>query len=118
MANTIAVDQTHRTTPKHAHIGLVRISVVSTDTYSAAGGGFTVDLASTLSGLGIAIADVVAITGSPTLTGHMPNVPAQPPLSSAGVATIRLWNGTAQIADGALTQTVIFNVWFNQGATS
>lgn len=115
MANTIAVDQSHRVSPKAAHVGLVRISVVSTETYATGSGGFTIDLAATLAALGISPLDILTVTGPPTLTGHVPSVTS---VSAAGVATLRLWNGTAEIANGALTQTVRLNIFYSQGAAS
>jgi hypothetical protein len=113
MANTIAISQTHRVTPKHAHIGLVVLSVVSDETYATATGGFTVDLAVPLAALGIAFADVIAVSGEPTLTGHTPVATKQ---ATAAQFKVRLWNGATEIADGALTQTVVLYVWFSQGA--
>jgi hypothetical protein len=115
MANTLAISQTHRVTPKHAHIGMVVISVVSTETYATATGGFTVDLAVPLAALGIAFADVISVSGEPTLTGHMPVAIKQ---ATASQFKIRLWNGSTEIADGALTQTLILRVFFSQGAVN
>ena len=112
MANTVAIDQTHRTSPKHAHIGLVKASVVTTETY-ATPTGFTVNiLADVLTPLGIAFADVIAIIGT-TATGHTGNFTKT---ATNGAFTVRLWNGATEIADGALTQTVTMLVFYNQGA--
>lgn len=114
MANTIAISQTHRVTPKHAHVGMVLLSVVSTETYSAAGGGFTLDLSTILSQLGIAFADVLRLSGF-TATGHQV---AATKTATAGQFTVRLWNGTSQIADGAINQTLDLAMFFTQGAVS
>lgn len=113
MANTVAVDQSHRTSPKHAHIGLVKASVVSTETYATPTGVTVNILADVLTPLGIAFDDVIAILGQPTLTGHMPVFIKT---ATAGAFTVRLWNGATEIADGALTQTLTMLILYNQGA--
>ncbi len=114
MANTIAIVQTHRVSPKHAHVGLVQLSVVSTETYSAAGGGITIDISPQLTLLGIAWADVVRLSGL-TAAGH---VVAGTKTATSGQLTAKLWNGTTQIADGAINQTIDLAVWFSQGAVN
>jgi DNA-binding transcriptional regulator LsrR (DeoR family) len=114
MANTLAIDQTHPISPKHAHVGLVQLSIVSTETYATATGGFTADLAVPLLALGIKHADVLAIIGG-TATGHRVDATRQ---ATAAQWKFRLWNGSTEIADGALTQTLTLNVFFHQGSPS
>lgn len=111
MANTIAVSQEHPITPKHAHVGLVMLSVVTTETY-ATPAGFSVDFSTILTQLGIRFADVLDISGT-TLTGHTVT-PIK--TSTAGTFTIRLWNGATEIANGALTQTLRLRMYYSQGA--
>jgi hypothetical protein len=111
MANTIAVSQAHPVTPKHAHVGVVLLSVVTTETY-ATPTGFTVDFSTILTDLGIAFSDVLFIQGT-TLTGHT-ITPIK--TATAGQFTVRLWNGATEIANGALTQTLSVQMFYAQGA--
>jgi hypothetical protein len=114
MPNTIAIAQVHRVTPKYAHVGVVPVSVLSTETYSAAGGGFTIDFSSFLTQLAINFADVVAIIGD-TATGHQVQGTKS---ATTGQFTVRLWNGTAQIVDGAMNQTLNLLLLYSQGAVT
>jgi hypothetical protein len=111
MANTIAVAQTHPITPKHAHVGLVLLSVVTTETYTTPAG-FSVDFSAILTALGIDFDDVLTITGT-SLTGHTVT-PIK--TATAGTFTLRLWNGATEIANGALTQTLSLMMFYSQGA--
>lgn len=114
MANTIAVAQDHPISPKAAHVGMVRVSVSSTDAYAAASGGFTIDFSTILTSLGIQPSDLLSVDGNgTTATGHVVTAVRS---ATAGQWTVRLWNGTAQIADGAMTQTLPIRLWFSQGA--
>lgn len=114
MANTIAIDQTHPISPKHANVGLFLLSIVSTETYATATGGFTADLAAPLLLLGIKHTDVLAILGS-TATGHRVTATIQ---ATAAQWKFRLFNGSTEIADGALTQTLTLVCFYNQGSPS
>ena len=112
MANTFAIDQTHRTSPKHGHIGLVKASVVSTETYATPTGVTINLLTDILTPLGIAHADVVHISGM-SATGYIGHFTKT---ATNGAFTLRLFNGITEIADGAINQTVTLLIWYNQGA--
>lgn len=115
MANTISVAQSHRISPKAAQVGLVLLSVVSTDTYTTASGGITVDFSTVLTDLKIQFADVLALVGTPTLTGH---TPVAIKTTTSGQFTVRLWNGATEITNGALTQTMQLLMFYSQGSAS
>lgn len=113
MANTIAISQTHRVTPKHAHVGLVLLSVVSTETY-ATPTGVSIDFSAQLTALGIAFADVLAVIGT-TAAGHTVNATKT---ATAGTFTVRLWDGATEIGDGAINQTLTLLMFYSQGAAN
>ena len=114
MAVVIAVDQSHRTTPKHASIGLALVSfALTTEPYATATGGATLDLSTVLTSLGIAPADIVELSGPPSATGHMPSFAKQ---ATAGQYKVRLWNGATEIADGNITQSFTGRLFYNPGA--
>lgn len=114
MANTIAVSQAHRISPKTAHVGVVLLSVVSTDTY-ATPTGITIDFSTILTDLKIQFADVLFFLAPPTLTGHTPSLTKT---TTSGQFTARLWNGATEIANGALTQTMQLVMFYSQGSAS
>jgi hypothetical protein len=116
MANTLALAGTHRISPKTAIVGVAPFSVVSTDTYATASGGISVDISTILTALSIQFSDVLCLLSiGTTLTGH---VPTAIKTTTAGTFTIRLWNGTSQIADGAITQTMQFLLVYSPGSAS
>jgi|SRR3982751_2444474 hypothetical protein len=114
MANTITLVATHRISPKTAHVGMIRLSIATTDTYATASGGFTVDLTAPLADLKIAAPDIIFMTGT-TATNHAIKGTA---VAGGNTFTVRLLNGITEIADGALTQTLSMVLFYSQGATS
>ncbi len=114
MAYTVTLDQTHPVSPKHDHVGLFRVAVAfSSETY-ATPTGVTIDISSVMALMGIAHKNIVAVTGTGA-GGQLANFTKT---ATTGTFTVRLWNGTTEIADGAISPTVTMNVFYNAGSPS
>lgn len=112
MANTVTVSPQHHVTGGRINqVGLLPLSVLTTETY-ATPTGITIDIGPTLDLYEIQFADVVAVVGAAT-SGHTAMVTKT---TTDGEVTVRLWNGATEIADGALNNTLKLFVLFSPGA--
>jgi hypothetical protein len=115
MANTITVLEHPIAGKKVAQVGLVRLTTVSTETYATASAGFTLDLAATLTALGIAVRDVLAIIGT-SANGHTAKFTQT---ATPTTYTVRLWdNAGSEIADGAINESIETLVFFSAGSAT
>jgi hypothetical protein len=113
MANTITVTPQHHVTGGRINqVGLLPLSILTTETYATASGGITVDLGPTLDLYEIQHADVILVFGVSTV-GHAAVVTKT---ATDGEYTVKLWNGTTEASDGALNNTLKLYALFSPGA--
>lgn len=101
----------HRVAPVNLLRAFTVTVGVSSEAY-ATPTGITIDIATRLAALGIAHADVLFVVGRSAL-GHLAAVTKS---ATNGQFTVRLWNGTTEIDDGSITQTLTLHVFAAAGA--
>lgn len=122
MANTFtpAANPSGTVLPVIRMVGMIPFSLASTETYATATSGFPITVAHLEAflddfGLGLQVkaSDIIGIIGATTL-GHMAKAYRQ----TDGSWKVELWNGTTEIADGALTHTIDGFLLFSAGSPS
>ena len=118
MASVFTLSPVHPIAPFQRHVGSVPFSLLLGATYATATGGVPVTAAEVEALLddygpenSIRNEDVVFMIGATTL-GHTAIFNKQ----ADGSWLIKLWNGTTEIADGALTNTIKGIMFFSAGA--
>jgi hypothetical protein len=92
---------------------MVAFSVVTTETYATATGGFALDISTQLTARKIQWADCLWFVGS-----YLGYVAYFTKGATAGNLTIRLYATASEIGDGALNGTLQFIMFFTPGAAS
>jgi hypothetical protein len=116
MANTFA-PKFGRAAGAASRLGHAKIVITSTETY-ATPTGITVDFFLPFNDIGVNAYDVVEITGY-TVTGYLAVFTKGTLSSTSSPWTVRLWTPStspAEIADGAIAQTIHANIFFYPGA--
>lgn len=119
MANSFAIVPGNRGVPFVRSPGLIHLTFTCGATYATATGGLAVDLTSLVSAtapiLGLnpptlTAGDLIGGFGFSTL-GHV--CVLTPVAATPGTYTMRMWNGTTEIADGAKTNVIDLYVLTN-----
>lgn len=102
--------------PVISRLGVIPITIVfSAETYATASGGIAVDLTTELALCGVAHADCLSGFVGNTITGHLC---VWTKSATSGQFTVKIWNGTTQLADGSTSVTLNVLVPFSAGAKS